>query len=211
MDLKDYVKVDDLILRMNKDYPKGRLITELVTQIGDLVVFKATFYDGDSEAICTGHGAEKIVRDKKLEKAESVARGRCLRVLFSEKPTFEEMEDIATTSTNTAKKGYKEPNMTKSEPKVDIKEQMADLGISANDVSGLLDASTTLQLTPTRRNIPSGKECDEYTKRDIIPFALEEETVQKVLKEHWKKLISSKYIKGDKLLLPREIVEQTLV
>ena len=135
MDLKDYVKVDDLILRMNKEYPKGRLITELVNQIGDLVVFKATFYDGDSEAICTGHGAEKIVRDKKLEKAESVARGRCLRVLFSEKPTFEEMEDIATTSTNTAKKGYKEPNMTKSEPKADIKEQMADLGISANDVS----------------------------------------------------------------------------
>lgn len=82
---------------------------------------------------------------------------------------------------------------------------------SANDVSGLLDASTTLQLTPTRKNIPSGKECDEYTKRDIIPFALEEETVQKVLKEHWRKLISSKYIKGDKLLLPREIVEQTLV
>jgi len=82
---------------------------------------------------------------------------------------------------------------------------------SANDVAGLLDASTTLQLTPTRKNIPSGIECDEYTKRDIIPFALEEETVQKVLKDHWRKLISSKYIKGDKLLLPREIVEKTLV
>ena len=82
---------------------------------------------------------------------------------------------------------------------------------SANDVSGLLDANTTLQLTPTRKNIPSGIECDEYTKRDIIPFALEEETVQKVLKDHWRTLISSKYVKGDKLLLPREIVEKTLV
>ena len=88
MDLKDYVKVDDLIKRMNEEYPKGRLITEFISQIDDLVVFKATFYDGDSEAICTGHGAEKLIRDKKLEKAESVARGRCLRVLFSEKPLF---------------------------------------------------------------------------------------------------------------------------
>ena len=55
------------------------------------------------------------------------------------------------------------------------------------------------------------KQIRKYTKRDIIPFALEEETVQKVLKDHWRKLISSKYIKGDKLLLPREIVEKTLV
>jgi hypothetical protein len=82
---------------------------------------------------------------------------------------------------------------------------------SANDVAGLLDASTTLQLTPTRKNIPSGIECDEYTKRDIIPFALEEETVQRVLKDHWRKLISSKYIKGDKFLLPRDIVEKSLI
>ena len=36
MDLKDYVKVDDLIKRMNEEYPEGRLITELVNQIGKL-------------------------------------------------------------------------------------------------------------------------------------------------------------------------------
>ncbi len=82
---------------------------------------------------------------------------------------------------------------------------------SANDISGLLDASTTLKLTPTRKNIPAGIECDEYTKRDIIPFALEEETVQRVLKDNWRTLISSKYIKGDKFLLPRDIVEKSLI
>lgn len=96
--LDDYVNVDELVERMNKEYPNGRLITEIVSQIGDLVVFKATFYDGDSDVICTGHGAEKITKDKKLEKAESVARGRCLRVLLSAGVTAEEMEDFTNSS-----------------------------------------------------------------------------------------------------------------
>jgi hypothetical protein len=125
MDLKDYIKVDDLIKRMNEEYPKGRLITEFISQIDDLVVFKATFYDGDSEAICTGHGAEKLIRDKKLEKAESVARGRCLRVLFSEKPLYEEM----------AQKSKQEPKQAPFKANQPIKEQMQDMGIETSDVS----------------------------------------------------------------------------
>jgi len=88
--------------------------------------------------------------------------------------------------------------------------RMVSGNFSPNNISSLLDAPTTLMLTPTHKNIPAGVECDEYSKRDIIPFALEEETVQKVLKAHWRKLISSKYIKGDKFLLPRDIVEETL-
>jgi len=135
MDLKDYVKVDDLIKRMNDEYPKGRLVTEMISQIGDLVVFKATFFDGDSEAICTGHGAEKVIRDKKLEKAESVARGRCLRVLFSEKPLYEEMEDIAMNTQNVAKKPKNEPNKAITKAKPPIEKQMAELGIESSDVS----------------------------------------------------------------------------
>ena len=145
MDLKDYVKVDDLIKRMNEEYPEGRLITELVNQIGDLVVFKATFYNGDSDPICTGHGAEKIVRDKKLEKAESVARGRCLRVLFSEKPLYEEMEDIVHNNSETSKK----PQNTANKPRKDVKykyegytnektpldQKLEDAGVQVNDVS----------------------------------------------------------------------------
>tara|TARA_R100001443_G_scaffold7321_2_gene16580 strand:- start:7300 stop:7902 length:603 start_codon:yes stop_codon:yes gene_type:complete len=113
--LEDYVKVDDLIKRMNEEYPKGRLVTELVNQIDDLVVFKATFFNGDSDPICTGHGAEKIKLDKKLEKAESVARGRCLRVLFSEKPLFEEMEGIAPRKQTMPKKASKSTIDTKVE------------------------------------------------------------------------------------------------
>lgn len=82
---------------------------------------------------------------------------------------------------------------------------------SNNDVAGLLDAATTLKLTPTRANIPEGVPCDEYTERDIIPFALKEETVHAVMKDHWRTLISSKFIRGDKFLLPRSIVEKSLV
>jgi hypothetical protein len=89
--------------------------------------------------------------------------------------------------------------------------RMVKAVFSPNNVTGLLDAATTLQLTPTRANIPKGVPCDEYTERDIIPFALKEETIHKVMKNHWRTLISSKFIRGDKFLLPRSIVEKSLV
>lgn len=89
--------------------------------------------------------------------------------------------------------------------------RMVKARFSPNNVTGLLDAATTLRLTPTRANIPKGVSCDEYTERDIIPFALKEETIQKVMKHHWRTLISSKFIRGDKFLLPRSIVEKSLV
>jgi hypothetical protein len=89
--------------------------------------------------------------------------------------------------------------------------RMVKAVFSPNNITGLLDAATTLQLTPTRANIPKGVACDEYTERDIIPFALKEETIHKVMKNHWRTLISSKFIRGDKFLLPRSIVENSLV
>ena len=107
MDLKDYVKVDDLIKRMNEEYPEGRLITELVNQIGDLVVFKVTtFYNGDSDPICTGHEQEKDSRDKKLEKQNRSHVDVVWRVLFSEKPLYEEMEDIVQNNSETSKNSF---------------------------------------------------------------------------------------------------------
>ena len=100
----DYVNVDELIEQMNKEYPNGKLLTEIVDIVDGTIIFKATFYDGDSDAICTGHGAEKIAKDKKLEKAETVARGRCLRVLLSAGVTSEEMEDVVSVIPNAASK-----------------------------------------------------------------------------------------------------------
>jgi len=81
---------------------------------------------------------------------------------------------------------------------------------SPNEITGL-DAATTLKLTPTRKNIPASVECDEYAKRDIIQFAADEETMLKVLNDHWRQMVSSKYLKGDVLLLPRSIVEKSLI
>ncbi len=118
--LEDYIKVDDLIKKLNKDNPSARLVTELETMVGDIVIFKASLYLDDSDVVkCTGYGAENINREKKLEKAESVARGRCLRVYFGAEPTQEEMEDIARNKATTPKKSSKSTLDTKVEELVD--------------------------------------------------------------------------------------------
>tara|TARA_Y100001963_G_scaffold111558_1_gene154354 strand:+ start:1085 stop:1690 length:606 start_codon:yes stop_codon:yes gene_type:complete len=118
--LEDYIKVDDLITKLNENNPDARLVTELETMVGDVVIFKASLYLDDSDVVkCTGYGAENINREKKLEKAESVARGRCLRVFFGAEPTQEEMEDIARNKANTPKKSSKSTLDTKVEELVE--------------------------------------------------------------------------------------------
>ena len=82
---------------------------------------------------------------------------------------------------------------------------------SENKIQDKLDLSTLLQLTPTSENLPAGVEADSFTKRNVIPFEATEEMVGKLFKQHWRKLISSKYISGSKLILPRELVEKTLI
>ena len=63
--LEDYIKVDDLIKKLNKDNPSARLVTELETMVGDIVIFKASLYLDDSDVVkCTGYGAENINREK---------------------------------------------------------------------------------------------------------------------------------------------------
>mgnify|MGYP001409085310 CR=1 FL=1 len=94
--LEDYVKVDDLIKEMNKQYPEGRLVTEIVEKTSEMVVFKTSFYeDGSDVPKCTGHGSKQSNERDWLEKAEQKSRGRCLRVLLGSEPTSEEMEGIA--------------------------------------------------------------------------------------------------------------------
>lgn len=127
--LEDYVKVDDLIERMNKDYPEGRLVTEIIDLNDNFVVFKTMFYK-DEDAIdpkCTGHGSKASTEQHWLEKAEQKSRGRCLRVLFGSEPTQEEMEGIVPTKDSTPKIAPK----TKLEAKV---EELVATGI-VKDVS----------------------------------------------------------------------------
>lgn len=89
--------------------------------------------------------------------------------------------------------------------------RMVEARFSSNDINHLLDATTALRLTPTVSELPEGIEADEYTKKNMIPFAMDDEIAQKVMQQHWKTLISSKYIQDGKLVLPRAIVEQSLI
>ena len=96
--LKDYVKVDDLIVEMNKKYPEGRLVTEALEIGDDFVVFKTSFYENaDTDIVkCTGHARQsKVDHAHWFEKCEQKSRGRCLRVLLGKGVTAEEMEDVS--------------------------------------------------------------------------------------------------------------------
>tara|TARA_X000001036_G_scaffold104510_1_gene97708 strand:- start:2286 stop:2882 length:597 start_codon:yes stop_codon:yes gene_type:complete len=126
--LEDYVKVNELIDEMNQKYPKARLVTELESLSGDIAIFKASLFLDDSDVVkCTGYGAENITREKKLEKAESVARGRCLRVLLGAEPTFEEMQGIAPSKDQAPSK--------KASTKKSIEKELDKAGIEFEDVS----------------------------------------------------------------------------
>ena len=57
-------------------------------------------------------------------------------------------------------------------------------------------------MTPKKENLPDGVQADSFTQRNIIPFEASEEMVGKLFKQHYKKLIASKYISGSKLILP---------
>ena len=43
--LEDYVTVDELISKMNKEYPECRLVSELVGYGDDWVIFKSSFFE----------------------------------------------------------------------------------------------------------------------------------------------------------------------
>lgn len=82
---------------------------------------------------------------------------------------------------------------------------------SSNNIQESMDLALLLKLTPKKENLPEGVEADSFTQRNVIPFEATEEMVGKLFKQHWKKLIASKYVSGSKLILPRDLVEQTLI
>ena len=107
--LDDYVGVDELIEQMNEKYPTGHLITEVLDMSDTHVVFKASFFTNEGDKFsrkCTGHSrVEKSNMNQHwFEKAETKARGRCLRVLLSAGVTKEEMEDVVSDIPNAASK-----------------------------------------------------------------------------------------------------------
>lgn len=96
--LEDYVTVDQLISRMNKEYPECRLVSEIVGYGDDWVIFKSSFYEtkDDTEPKAVAY-AKQTSKDHNsyFEMANTKANGRCLRIVFSESTLAEEMIGIA--------------------------------------------------------------------------------------------------------------------
>ena len=81
---------------------------------------------------------------------------------------------------------------------------------SSNNIQNKLDLATLLKLTPKKENIPASVKCHENARKDVISVEANEEMVQKVMKNHWKTLVSKKYLVDNQLMLPRKLLD-TLV
>jgi len=96
--LEDYTTVDELISKMNKEYPECRLIAEMIGYGDDWVIFKSSFYETkeDTEPKAVAY-AKQTSSDHNswFEMANTKANGRCLRIVFSESTLAEEMIGIA--------------------------------------------------------------------------------------------------------------------
>ena len=96
--LEDYTTVDELINKMNTEYPECRLIAEMIGYGDDWVIFKSSFYETkeDTEPKAVAY-AKQTSKDHNswFEMANTKANGRCLRIVFSESTLAEEMIGIA--------------------------------------------------------------------------------------------------------------------
>jgi len=105
--LEDYTTVDELISKMNKEYPESRLISEMVGYGDDWVIFKSSFYetkeDAEPKAVAYAKQTSKD-HNSWFEMANTKANGRTLRIVFSESTLAEEMIGIAPSKEATPQK-----------------------------------------------------------------------------------------------------------
>jgi hypothetical protein len=105
-DLASYAPVAERITRFYESFPRGRIITELVSRTDRDVVFRALVYRdaNDTEAAATGWAAERegdgeINSVACLENTETSAIGRALANLgftaSRERPSAEEMAKVS--------------------------------------------------------------------------------------------------------------------
>lgn len=68
-----------------------------------------------------------------------------------------------------------------------------------------------LFLTPESTLIPEEKDVYSHVKKNILKLPATEELLSKMIKNHWKKVFSKKYISsGNNLALPRELLKELL-
>lgn len=100
--LKDYIEVNQRIMKFYEKYPNGRIITEIVSWENKTVVMRATAYRNSDDIIgATGHAYEKedstfINKTSALENCETSCVGRALALLgFEIKKSIASKEEVA--------------------------------------------------------------------------------------------------------------------
>ena len=81
---------------------------------------------------------------------------------------------------------------------------------SANPVQNKLPDDIVLYLTPEKDLIPQNAKCHQHIRDGFIDMPASLENITKLMKNHWRELISKKYISGDMLILSRDMVKQSL-
>jgi hypothetical protein len=83
--LKDYITVNERIIKFYELYPEGRIITHIVSWADGIIIMKAEAYRDilDAQPSSTGHAYEKqgssyINKTSALENCETSVVGRCL-------------------------------------------------------------------------------------------------------------------------------------
>lgn len=112
-DLTQYETVEDRLKRFYKDHTTGRVITELVSDDGSRVVFKAYLYKAfeDTIPVSTGYAEETkgdgyVNKTSHMENCETSAIGRALanyNYQGSKRPSREEMQKVQRLSTQEQK------------------------------------------------------------------------------------------------------------
>lgn len=138
--LEDYVTVDELISKMNKEYPECRLVSELVGYGDDWVIFKSSFFENkdDLEPKATAY-AKQTSKDHNswFEMCNTKANGRCLRIVFSESTLAEEMIGIVP-SKNEAPTAPKKTNLEAKIEMLEAEGLVEDISSRSQAVMGNL-------------------------------------------------------------------------
>ena len=154
--LEDYVTVDELISKMNKEYPECRLVSELVGYGDDWVIFKSSFFENkdDLEPKATAY-AKQTSKDHNswFEMANTKANGRCLRIVFSESTLAEEMIGIVP-SKNEAPTAPKKTNL---EAKIEMLEAEGLVEDVSHRTQAVMGNLKDFALSVTAQNIDEAR------------------------------------------------------
>ena len=104
--LDNYETVEDRLVRFWADHPSGRIWTQLITQVGDAVIFRAEVYfdAGDNHPKAVGYaeevrGSSPVNKTAHVENCETSAIGRALAncgyATHGKRPSREEMTKAA--------------------------------------------------------------------------------------------------------------------